>query len=71
MAVKVWFDKEGDTLEVTFKKAKGHMKDIGNDTWLRIDSKGNVIGFLIIGATSMHKKIKEVSLPITGNLSYA
>ena len=71
MAVKVWFNKEGDVLEVTFEKRKGFMKDVGNDTWLRVDSKGRVIGFLIIGATHIHKKTKEISLPITGRLNYA
>jgi len=45
--LRVWFDEEGDFLEVTFAKRKGSFRTISPDVYERIDSKGNVIGFAI------------------------
>lgn len=36
--VKVWYDKEGDFLEVTFREGKSYMRDIGDDI-LRLEGQ--------------------------------
>jgi len=46
--VKIWFDAEGDFLEVRFSDAAGYMKETDNDAVMeRVDERGQVIGFSI------------------------
>jgi uncharacterized protein YuzE len=45
--MRVWYDKEGDFLEVTFRDAKGYLRDLGDDIFERVDEHGKVIGFAI------------------------
>jgi uncharacterized protein YuzE len=46
--VKVWFDAEGDFLEVLFSDAPGIMRQTGEDAVMeRVDEKGNILGFTI------------------------
>ena len=50
--LKVWFDAEGDYLEVRFSDAAGHMQETGNDAVMeRVDVNGRVIGFSILGVS--------------------
>jgi len=68
--LRVWFDPEGDLLEVELgKPKKGFFKDIGDDVFLRVDMKGNVLGFAILNATKRMKKFREVELPIKASFS--
>ncbi len=47
--VKVWFDAEGDFLEVRFSDEDGYMKETSNDAVMeRVDERGQVIGFSIM-----------------------
>lgn len=66
--LRVWFDQEGDLLEVRFMKKKGFMKSIGDDIFLRLDQKGHILGFTILNATKRFEKIKEIELPVKGKL---
>jgi len=68
--LRVWFDPEGDLLEVELgKPKKGFFKDLGDDVFLRVDMKGNVLGFAILNATKRMKKLREVELPIKASFS--
>jgi methylmalonyl-CoA mutase cobalamin-binding subunit len=43
--VKLWFDPEGDFLEVIFSDAPGYMRETKNDAVMqRVDEHGRVIG---------------------------
>ncbi|MFM7373922.1 MAG: DUF2283 domain-containing protein [Chthoniobacterales bacterium] len=54
--VKVWFDAEADFLEVRFSDAVGYEKETANDAVMeRVDEKGNVIGFSILGVSRFKK----------------
>lgn len=54
--VKVWFDAEADFLEVRFSDAAGYEKETANDAVMeRVDNKGNVIGFSILGVSRFKK----------------
>lgn len=54
--VKVWFDVEADYLEVRFSNAAGFMKETKHDALLeRVDAKGRVIGFSVIGVSRFRK----------------
>lgn len=60
--VRVWFDEEGDFLEVAFVKRKGYFREVGPDLYERVDAKGNVIGFAIFNFLKHDRKAVEVPL---------
>lgn len=46
--IKIWFDKEGDYLEVLFEIKEGYFKNTKNDAvMMKVDAKGNIIGFSV------------------------
>ena len=55
--VKVWFDPEGDFLEVQFSDAPGYMRETAHDALMeRVDEHGHVIGFSILGVSRFRKE---------------
>ncbi len=54
--VKVWFDREGDYLEVRFSEAPGYMKETAHAVMERVDAKGDIIGFSILGVSRFTKE---------------
>ena len=57
--VKIWFDAEGDFLEVTFSNKPGYMRETNNDSVMeRVDKKGNILGFSIMQVSRLTKKKK-------------
>lgn len=62
--MKIWLDDEADFLEITMSNKKGFFKDIGNDVFERVDSKGNVIGFALFNLKKRAKlKEEKIILP--------
>ena len=54
--VKVWFDAEVDFLEVRFSDAAGYEKETKHEAVReRVDAKGNVIGFSVLGVSRFKK----------------
>ncbi|MGO9245742.1 MAG: DUF2283 domain-containing protein [Verrucomicrobiia bacterium] len=54
--VKIWFDAEGDFLEVQFGEAAGSMKETDHDAVMeRVDVEGRVIGFSVLGVSRFKK----------------
>ena len=54
--VKIWFDAEADFLEVRFSDAAGYEKETKNDAVMeRVDKKGRVIGFSVLGVSRFKK----------------
>jgi hypothetical protein len=54
--LKLWFDPEGDYLEVTFSDAPGYMRETKSDAVLqRVDKRGRVIGFSVLGVSKFQK----------------
>lgn len=52
--IKIWYDKEGDYLEVLFEKKAGYFKETENDAVMeKVDTKGNVIGFSILKVSAL------------------
>ena len=45
--IRIWYDEDGDTLEITTGGKKGYLKDIGEDIWERIED-GKVVGVAIL-----------------------
>ncbi len=52
--VKVWFDKEGDFLEVLFSDKPGYMRETDNDAIMeRVDEEGNLLGFSVLAVSRL------------------
>ncbi len=61
----IWYDQQGDFLEIGIGKHKGYFKDIGNDVWERVDKNGKVFGIAIANFKRRLSKMKsEVTLPL-------
>lgn len=55
--VKVWYDKEGDYLEVLFETKKGYFQETENDSVMKkIDEEGNIIGFSILKVSALKEQ---------------
>jgi hypothetical protein len=56
--VKIWYDKEGDYLEVLFDRKAGYFKETDNDAVMeKVDSQGNIIGFSILKVSALSGQI--------------
>jgi len=63
-AIKVWYDKKGDYLEVLFERKTGYFKETENDAVMeKVDDKGNVIGFSILKVSTL-KEQKPLSIEL-------
>ena len=52
--VTVWYDEEGDYLEVLFARKKGYFRETDNDAVVeKIDEAGNIIGFSILKVSAL------------------
>jgi hypothetical protein len=52
--VKIWYDAEGDYLEVIFEKKAGYFEETSNDAVMKkIDSAGNIIGFSVLKVSAL------------------
>lgn len=61
--VKIWYDPEGDFLEVMFEKKEGYFKETASDQIMeKVDLEGNVIGFSILKVSSLKGRPLEVAL---------
>lgn len=68
--IKIWFDKEGDFLEVIFEKKKGYFRETKNDAIMeKVDMDGKVIGFSILKVSKLSRK-KPLSLELKSRLSH-
>lgn len=53
-SVKIWFDKEGDYLEVLFSDRPGYMRETENDAIMeRVDESGRLLGFAVMNVTRL------------------
>lgn len=56
--IKIWFDKEGDYLEVLFENKEGYFKETDNDAIMKkVDAEGSVIGFSILNVSALDKPL--------------
>jgi Protein of unknown function (DUF2283) len=55
--VKVWFDAEGDFLEVRFSDKPGFMRETKNDAVMeRVDEEGDILGFSIMQVSRLARQ---------------
>ncbi len=61
--IKIWYDKEGDYLEVLFERKKGYFRKTENDAVMeKVDDEGNVIGFSILKVSAVKEKPLSIEL---------
>lgn len=61
--IKVWYDREGDYLEVIFEQKSGFFRETENDAVMeKVDEEGNIIGFSILKVSALKEKPLAVSL---------
>ena len=61
--VKIWYDREGDFLEVIFDQREGYFRETKNDRVMKkVDARGNVLGFSVLKISALTKAPLDVSL---------
>ena len=61
--VKIWYDKEGDYLEVIFDQRSGYFRETANDQVMeKVDQQGNVLGFSVLKVSALQKSPLKVAL---------
>ena len=61
--VRVWYDSEGDYLEVIFDQKPGYFRETANDQVMeKVDEEGNVLGFSVLRVSAIKEAPLEVAL---------
>ena len=61
--IKIWYDAEGDYLEVIFDRKEGSFRETTNDRVMeKVDSEGNVIGFSVLNVSAIKEHPIDVAL---------
>lgn len=61
--VKIWYDAEGDFLEVIFDQSPGYFRETSNEQVMeKVDAQGNVLGFSVMRVSSLKREPLEVAL---------
>lgn len=61
--LRVWFDSDGDYLEVIFDQKPGYFRETANDQVMeKVDDQGNILGFSVLRVSALKEKPLEVAL---------
>jgi uncharacterized protein YuzE len=61
--VKVWYDPEGDYLEVIFEKRAGYFRETESDHVMeKVDDDGNILGFSVLKVSTLSTQPLEFAL---------
>lgn len=61
--LKIWYDPEGDYLEVMFEKKPGYFRETQSDQVMeKVDDQGNILGFSVLRVSALKEKPLEVAL---------
>ena len=65
-AVKVWYDREADYLEVEFERKEGYFRETDNEHVMeKVSPDGQVIGFSVLKVSALSDN--PLSLVLTGH----
>lgn len=63
-AMSVWYDREGDFLEVVFDRKPGYFRETSSDQVMeKVDKRGRILGFHILRVSRIRRPL-NVSLPV-------
>ena len=61
--LKVWYDAEGDYLEVIFDQKPGYFRETANDQVMeKVDEDGNILGFSVLKVSALKEAPLEIAL---------
>lgn len=61
--LKIWYDPEGDYLEVIFDQKPGYFRETANDQVMeKVDEAGNILGFSVLKVSALKQAPLEVTL---------
>lgn len=61
--IRVWFDPEGDYLEVIFENKEGYFKETENDQVMeKVDQEGHLLGFSVLKVSALKKHPLDIKL---------
>ncbi len=61
--LKVWYDPEGDYLEVMFDQKPGYFRETANEQVMeKVDEEGNILGFSVLRVSALRQKPLDVAL---------
>lgn len=63
-SMSIWYDKEGDFLEITFRQAKGYLKEISEDIYERVDEHGKVLGYSVLNVSRHERHALTIPLQV-------
>ncbi|MCL4255116.1 MAG: DUF2283 domain-containing protein [Anaerolineae bacterium] len=61
--IKIWYDQEGDMLEVIFEDAPAITEEIADDIFERRTADGRVVGLVVLNMR--HHDRESLTLPFT------
>ena len=55
--IKIWYDSEGDYLEVILERKAGYFRETETDAMMeKVDEEGNIIGFSILKVSALKRR---------------
>jgi hypothetical protein len=61
--LKIWYDREGDYLEVIFEQKAGFFRETASDQVMeKVDQQGNLLGFSVLRVSALRQTPLEVAL---------
>jgi uncharacterized protein YuzE len=61
--LKIWYDSEGDYLEVIFDQKPGYFRETPSDQVMeKVDENGNILGFSVLRVSALKERPLELSL---------
>lgn len=64
-SLKVWYDREGDYLEVIFEDAPAALEEIDDDIFERRTPEGRVVGFAVLNFSKHDRDTLVLPLAVT------
>jgi uncharacterized protein YuzE len=61
--VRIWYDPDGDYLEVIFDQKPGYFRETESDQVMeKVDEQGNILGFSVLRVSALKERPLEVAL---------
>jgi len=64
-SLKVWYDREGDILEVIFEDVPAMMEEINDDVFERRTTDGRIVGFMVMNFSTHDREKLNLPLAVT------
>jgi uncharacterized protein YuzE len=63
--LKIWYDAEGDFLEIDFSNERGEFRSTDSENvMLKVNNLGQMIGFAVMNISSVDRDPLEIEVPI-------